>query len=230
MYKKTILLGVCAIFAGTLVLSACTAQSTPQSPTLDANAIYTQAAATVSAGLALTEGAKPTSTVTPIPPATNTPTSINGTATVAQPGPQDTPAVTATQSSALTPLPSFTSAVVVPTTNTSGDKAEWVANTPADKSKFTKGAYFDVSFTIKNTGTTTWTTDYTIRFFAGEQMGVRPAINFPITPVKPGETVVIPLGQLQAPQTAGNYMIWWKLTNAEGKNFYDVSLELEITN
>ena len=107
---------------------------------------------------------------------------------------------------------------------------EWIANTPADKTKVKKGDYVDVFFTIKNTGTTTWSGDYTIRYFAGDTLGTRPVINFPITPVKPGETIKLPLGMLQAPQEAKNTFTWWKITNAEGKNFGDVTLELEVTN
>lgn len=232
MDKKSLLSAFSALMVFGLILSACTSQATPEAPTLDANAIYTQAAETVAAGLALTQQAMPTSTVTPIPPATATPTVINAQAT--QPGPDATAAatqaaggdVTATLQPSLTPMGAIATAAPA----TSGDKMEWITNTPADNSKVQKGSFIEVFFTIKNTGTTTWTGDYTIRYFAGDTLGTRPVINFPVQEVKPGETVKLPLGTLQAPQEAKATMTWWKITNAEGKNFGDVTLELEITN
>ncbi|MBN1371838.1 MAG: hypothetical protein JW987_07840 [Anaerolineaceae bacterium] len=228
MDKKSLLSAFSALMVFGLILSACTTQATPEAPTLDANAIYTQAAETVAAGLELTQQAMPTSTVTPIPPATATPTVINAQAT--QPGPDATQAaggdVTLTVQPSLTPMGAIATAAPA----TSGDKMEWITNTPADNSKVQKGAFIEVFFTIKNTGTTTWTGDYTIRYFAGDTLGTRPVINFPVQEVKPGETVKLPLGTLQAPQEAKATMTWWKITNAEGKNFGDVTLELEITN
>lgn len=228
MDKKSLFSAFSVLMVFGLILSACTSQATPEAPTLDANAIYTQAAETVAAGLALTQQAMPTSTVTPIPPATATPTVINVEAT--QPGPDATQGVggdvTATLQPSLTPMGAIATAAPA----TSGDKMEWITNTPADNSKIQKGAFIEVFFTIKNTGTTTWTGDYTIRYFAGDTLGTRPVINFPVQEVKPGETVKLPLGTLQAPQEAKATMTWWKITNAEGKNFGDVTLELEITN
>ena len=232
MYKKSFLSAVSAMMVCGLLLSACAGQATPEAPTLDANAIYTQAASTVAAGLALTQQALPTSTVTPIPPATSTPTALN--AQVTQPGPDTTAAATqaAGGNVTLTPQPSLTpmGAIATAAPATSGDKMEWITNTPPDKTAVKKGDFVDVYFTIKNTGTTTWTGDYTIRFFAGDSLGTRQVINFPVTEVKPGDTVKLSLGLLQAPQEAKATFSWWKITNAEGKNFGDVTLELEITN
>ncbi len=232
MYKKSLLSAISAMMICSLILSACSSQTTPEAPTLDANAIYTQAASTVAAGLALTQQALPTSTVTPIPPATATPTVINAQAT--QPGPDTTAAatealpgdVTATLQPSLTPM----GAVATLAPATSGDKMEWIANTPADNSKVQKGSFIEVFFTIKNTGTTTWHDEYTIRFFVGDTLGTRSVINFPVQEVKPGETIKLPLGLLQAPQEAKTTFSWWKITNAEGQNFGDVTLALEVTN
>jgi hypothetical protein len=64
--------GLVVILAASLILAAC-GQRTPVAPTVDANAIYTQAAATVQAGLAQTESSQPTATKAP---ATSTPTMI----------------------------------------------------------------------------------------------------------------------------------------------------------
>ena len=85
-------------------------------------------------------------------------------------------------------------------------------------------------FHAVGTGTTTWHDEYTIRFFVGDTLGTRSVINFPVQEVKPGETIKLPLGLLQAPQEAKTTFSWWKITNAEGQNFGDVTLALEVTN
>ena len=66
MIKKNILAGLIVLVAGSLLLGACSAQQTPTAvPTVDANAIYTQAAQTVQAGMAQTEAAQPATPTTP---------------------------------------------------------------------------------------------------------------------------------------------------------------------
>ena len=86
MLRSKTTTGLSVILAAAFILAACQ-QATPVAPTMDANAIYTQAAATVAAGLAQTQASQPSSTPAP---ATATPTgtatqALN--ATVAQPGP-----------------------------------------------------------------------------------------------------------------------------------------------
>ncbi len=192
-----------------LALSAC---ASPATPTPDANAVYTEAAATVQAALtqnaALTPSATPTTepTNTPVPP-TETPTQ----------------AVTPT-TAAVTALP------VAPTTAVavSPDRAEFVSQTPEDNTKIDPGANFVVTWTVKNTGTTTWTKAYNLRFYAGSQMGAPAASSFP-KEVKPGETVELSL-PLVAPSTAGDYMGTWVMTNADGVNFYNMFIQIKVGN
>ena len=65
------------------------------------------------------------------------------------------------------------------------------------------------------------------RFFGGEQMGAPNDLNL-LKEVKPGESVEI-LFKMIAPDTKKNTETVWVLTNAEGQNFYNVFLKLEIT-
>lgn len=220
MLKKKAFASLAIILVATLILAACQ-QATPVAPTLDANAIYTQAAATVAAGLAQTQQAQPSPTTQP-PTPTNT--MEVPTASVAQPGPgNETPTVTPT-GLVFTPIPTNTQASVAqPST---GDKAELVSQSPADNTVVGKSDVVTVKFVMKNVGTTTWTTAYTFRYYAGDKMGSPNDLNLTKT-VAPNETVEIIL-PLTAPSSAGNTNTIWVLTNAQGVNFSSVFLILVV--
>lgn len=218
--------GLLLILMAAVILAGCQ-QATPVAPTMDANAIYTQAAATVAAGLAQTQASQPSATPQP---ATATPTPTNQVeATVAQPGPTNgTPAGT-------TPgAPTATVLVLTPiATNTKSapqssvpDKAEWVSQSPTDNSQIQVNSKFLVKYVFKNTGTTTWTTAYTFRYYAGDKMGSPNDLNL-TKEVKPNQTVEI-VFEATAPSTKAKTNSIFVLTNADGQNFYSVFLALEI--
>jgi hypothetical protein len=241
MHKKKSLAGLIILLGAALLLAACSSPSSPAAPTGDANAVYTQAAATVSAGLTQTAQKNPAPTETPAPPtATATVTSQPPTATIEQPGPNT--AATATKAGDTQPTATkagnqqvtATKSNVVPTATkpaapplATGDKATWVSQSPADKTKIQKSATFTMTYVIKNTGTTTWTTNYALRFYAGSQMDSPKDINL-LKDVPPGESATITF-TLIAPDTAGNTNTVWVLSTADGANFYSVTLDLEIT-
>jgi hypothetical protein len=233
--KNNVMVGIAVVLIAAFALAACGTPAAPAAPTADANAVYTQAAATVAAGLTQTAEKNPAPTATPAP-ATSTPTMMVPTATQASGGTQ---AVTATSTQASgtamptatnaangsTPVPTATKASAPPPST--GDKAEWVSQSPVDNTKVPKNATFNVTFVLKNIGTTTWTKDFMFRFFGGEQLGGPKDLNL-TKEVKPGETVEI-LFTLVAPDTKKNTETVWVLTNANGQNFYNVYLKLEIT-
>jgi hypothetical protein len=235
MHKKTILAGTFILLAAVLVLSACGTKAPPAAPTADANAVYTQAAATVSAGL--TQAAEKNPTATPAPP-TATPTNVNEkpSPTVAQPGPGAETA-TATLEAGVTPQATATTAgatAVSTATKAAGataavsDKAEWVAQSPPDKVKIQVNATFNMKFVMKNTGKTTWTKRYALRYYAGP-ISAPKDINL-TKEVKPGETVEI-LFVLVAPDTAKKENLnIWVLSTDQGVNFSTVTLDFETTN
>lgn len=185
----------------TLALAACSGASKAE-PTPDANAIMTAAASTVQAEL--TRSAALTPSVTPTPDATATPVP---TATLATPLATNTPLFTAT--STRTP-----------------DNALYVSQSVADDTGFSAGQTFKMSWRLKNTGTTTWTTGFRLRFFSGDPLGAPASVNIPAE-VKPGAEIDIPVN-MKAPATSGTYISNWVLTNAQGANFYNIFLKIKV--
>lgn len=185
----------------TLTLTACGGASKAE-PTPDANAIMTAAASTVEAEL--TRSAALTPSATPTPDATATP---SATATLATPLATNTPMFTAT--STRTP-----------------DNALYISQSIADDTAFDPSETFKMSWRLKNTGTTTWTTSFRLRFFSGDPLGASSSVSIPAE-VKPGGEIDIPVS-MKAPATAGTYISNWVLTNAQGVNFYNVFLKIKV--
>lgn len=80
------------------------------------------------------------------------------------------------------------------------------------------GEKFDKTWTIKNTGTCTWTTDYDLILIGGEAFGSNKLGDLKFeTP--PGDTVDITLFNLVAPQTEGTYYSYWMLKHPDGARF-----------
>jgi hypothetical protein len=236
MIKKYILTGLSLLMAASLLLAACSApQPTTESPVVDANAIYTQAAETVQAGMAMTEAARPTATETPIPEPTSTIDPVvsellTATADAALQPPGDTTAATATpEGQNPVVVPTATVAVVVqqPQQPASGDKCEWVSNTPVDNARIPKNASFDTTIRVKNTGTTTWDKRYSLRYYAGDRMGV-PSDFYVVGEVKPGAVYDF-IFPMKAPDAIGKKEVIIVISNAEGVNMCPINLPLEIT-
>lgn len=187
------------------VAAACSrAETTP-----NAEAVYTQAAQTVQAGLTQTAALMPTNTATNTPLPTNTVT--------------PTQAVTAT--SAVSPTNT-----VVPTNPrpTIADKGLWISQNPADGTVVSPNQPFNMVWTVKNVGTTTWNTNYQLRYYLSEAI-LRFSgqdIKFP-KEVKPGETIDLSTS-MRAPTSTGDYTTIWVLTNDQGVNFYQITLTIKV--
>jgi hypothetical protein len=211
MYRNKTIAWLACLAASLLVLVACTPAATG-TPTPDANAVYTQAAGTVQAALtqsgALTPSATATTAPTNTPEATAAPTLAETAASPAAP---------------MTPIP-------VSTATKAGlpDKAQYVGQGIADDTKFDPGAPFTITWTVKNTGTTTWTTKYLLRFYSGDQMGAPATVAFP-KEVKPGENVDLSVN-MSAPASSGTFISNWVLTNADGSNFYPLYIQIKVGN
>ena len=218
--------GGLVVITGFLLLAACGGQGS-KSPTPDAALIYTSAAQTVQAELTqVISQRSPTASITPFPELTNTPnvpTAVftDGTVVPTLPGPQS-------GDTTLTVTPTTGLPVATLPVGKSADKAQWISNTPPDNATVETGAKFDATFVMKNTGTTTWKTSYTYRYFAGNLPVERRTYNFPAD-VKPGDTGTFIL-DLVAPNKAGPYNIWFKLTNDLGQNFGDMTLNVNVVN
>jgi hypothetical protein len=189
--KKVILL-----IALVSLLYAC-GPTVPVEPTFDVNAIHTFAAETVVAEF--------TQTAQAVPP---------------------TSAATATQ--AVTDAPEATTpptATVVPTNNPfeatpteiTCDDAAWVADvTVPDGTEMTPGQDFVKTWSIRNTGSCTWGTGYTLIHGYDERLD---GVAEPLTSaVAPGEEVEVSV-RFKAPSSTGEHRSYWRMQNAGGSAF-----------
>src|SRR4030042_5520432 len=98
------------------------------------------------------------------------------------------------------------------------DWAQVVADvTVPDGTTFAANTAFTKTWRIKNIGTCTWTTSYSLVFDSGSKMGGPTSVNLPKS-VAPGQTVDISIS-LTAPSSAGHYIGYWKFKNASGVLF-----------
>ena len=98
------------------------------------------------------------------------------------------------------------------------DWAQFTADiTIPDGTNFSAGTPFKKTWRIKNIGTCTWTTSYTLVFDSGERMGAPAALNLPAS-VAPGQTVDLSV-DMTAPAASGHYFGYWKFKNASGVSF-----------
>ena len=207
-----------AVFAvSVLMMSAC--NGAPAEPTPDANMIYTAAAQTVQAQLTQAALLNPTATNTPEPTNTPQPTStLAGIPTLPLPG-------DVTPGSIQITLPAI--ATTAPQVATAPDKAEWVSNSPADGTELPNDLDYDIVWTLKNIGTTTWTTDYIYRFYAGDTLHQKSSYKLPKN-VAPGESVdLIVDGKTSG--LKGEKNATWVITNKDGVNFYAFTISLKFT-
>lgn len=150
--------------------------------------------------------------------------------------PSATPTLAATETATPEPAtPTIDPLMVTPTATkliapvNSGDNAAYDNDiTIPDYSLIKPGTSFDKTWSIKNTGTTTWTKDYQLIYLEGPQ----PAdLYVKLTKdVKPGELVQITV-RFTAPTTLGTYTGWWQMYSASGYRFGEaVSLIFSVGN
>lgn len=201
------------IVLAALLLSACGGNNAE--PTVNPDTIYTAAAMTVEAQLTEAARLNPTSTVTVMPTETPSPT-------VTISAPVTNPQVTST----VLVLPTYTLAAPVGTGAQA--KYEVVGQSPADETKIAPGVTFEMKWTIKNTGTATWTKDYTIQFFTGNRIGggiFTTNVYAFGKEVKPGDTITLTV-EMSVPDKEDTYYSWWKLKDEYGSNFGDVDVTI----
>lgn len=124
------------------------------------------------------------------------------------PGPTPTPIVPTATGPTNTP---------VPTAGGACDRAQFISDvTVPDGTAFAPNASFSKTWRLKNVGTCTWTTAYSVAFSSGDRMGGVDTL-IPQT-VVPGQTVDVGVN-LTAPSLAGSYRGFWILKNASGALF-----------
>jgi hypothetical protein len=181
----------------TMTLAACQAAV----PTVDPSVKITEIAATIQAEFtqkaALTPSATatftPTMTAT-IEPATATPEFVPPTAT---PGPTAWPSATQTMD----------------------DNCKWIADiTYPDGAYANPNADFVKTWRIKNTGKTTWTTDYRLVYVDGMQ-GINSTLMVYLTENVPPEATIDISITFYAPKTSNTYYSYWRMYNTENEPF-----------
>jgi hypothetical protein len=198
--KRTYLL-IVAVLTLLFALSACGTATPTEDPALKITSI----AATVQAEITQTALAMPTSTPTLTPTATATLSLVTPTL--------QAPFSTATKSAF----------------SETGDNAKFDQDiTIPDGSIIKPGATFNKTWSLINSGTTTWTTDYQLVYVYGPQTSV---MNVKISKsVAPGEAIQITV-PFVAPTVNGSYTSWWQMYSATGYFFGDqVSVVFNVGN
>jgi hypothetical protein len=202
MNKKSSLITLFGwMILGMLALTACLPAVITQSP----DAIYTQAAATISAQMTLQAGATAVARLTQI---------------AAQPTP--TLALLPTQTSTATlipPSPTATQAPVLPTaTAVRCNAVEFVRDVSIpDGARLRPEEVFTKTWRLRNAGACTWSRDYSLVFVQGDRMGGAAELAFGVD-VRPGQVADISV-VLRAPIQAGGYTGFWMLRDNNGALF-----------
>ncbi|MFZ3070296.1 MAG: NBR1-Ig-like domain-containing protein [Anaerolineaceae bacterium] len=197
-FERTLALGCLSLM---LILSACA----PSEPTISPEEVLTSVALTVESDFTRTAIARPTETPTVAPTATNTPIPVTPTLAVTN-----------------TPI-SATATISIPSGT---DNGVWASSNPADGTKVNAGQEFKVTLTLMNTGTSTWTTAYSIKFSSGSRMGAPETIMMPYE-VPPTKNVQFTIS-FTAPSTTGDVRGNWSIVNASGTAFYSFYVEYEV--
>jgi hypothetical protein len=116
--------------------------------------------------------------------------------------------------------PTATAEGPTPTAGVEGctDRAEFVTDvTIEDGHDLDKGENFTKTWRLRNAGTCTWTSSYSLVFDHGDQMSAPAAVALTGT-VSPGSTVDLS-ADMTAPNSAGMYQGFWKLRNNNGVLF-----------
>ncbi len=189
-----------------LVLAACylPGRQNGNVPLSNEDMVNTAAAKTVSAlGTLIAAGQNPT-LGGPLATSTATPAPTQAPSATDTPLPQSTASPTATSAAADVPCnrASFVRDVTIP------DNSTVPPNTP-----FTK------TWELKNTGSCTWTTGYSVVFAGrGSAMSAAAAPILSSGEVKPGDSVQVSVG-MRAPDQDGDYEGYWELRSADNQMF-----------
>ena len=209
-----------AVLAASLV--SCSTAPTP-APTVDAqptfNAIYTQGAQTMVANLTMNA---PTSTpVTPVTP-TSTPTLTSTPAPTSTPQPSNTPGPTET------PTHVYITWTFTPTPTQPAFACIITGVSPSSSDKITVDQDFDAKWSLKNSGTATWTSaNSDFRFIDGTRLHTKGDIVDLKSNVAPNGTTSISM-DMKAPSGDGTYTTKWGLYMDDG-SVCTLSLKINVT-
>ena len=109
-----------------------------------------------------------------------------------------------------------------------GDKASYDSQAPLDGTHVERGQWFDITWYLLNTGTTTWTTDYVLRYFTGTNF-TKPGKNryYLSAPVAPNTVGACTIDAV-APSNPGTYTMSVVLGNENDENFYIMDITIVV--
>jgi hypothetical protein len=146
-------------------------------------------------------------------------------AETASPAQTVTPSVTNTPTNTALALPTTaipTNTAVPPSPTPICNKAQFVSDvTVPDATIYSPGATVVKTWRLKNIGTCSWTTSYSLIFDHGQKMGPSGSEPTPValtTSVSPGQTVDVTIS-LVAPSLPGNYQTDFRLRSNAGTVF-----------
>ena len=141
-----------------------------------------------------------------------------------------TPEPTATDESTENPqegTPTEITTATQPPSNGGEDSGAWLSNDPPDDTIFAPGEAFTVTWTLENTGSSTWNNNYYIEFAEGEQMGAEERYFIPLS-VPPNTSVQVS-ADFVAPESEGTKQSTWNLVNDSDMAFYQFFVVIEIS-
>jgi hypothetical protein len=192
-----------------LLLGACSSATPTPEPTVDVNAIYTQAAATIAAELTQTEQAKPTAT--PIPP-TETPEPTATLQPIDFSPPTEAPTIAAVATQAGFPTPTTDASAAFGCHN-----ATLLADvTVPYGANYKPGDKFTKTWRIRNTGSCDWNRGFLLTFIGGDSFG---AANKTIDQKIPAGGIMEISIAMTAPNLPGTNSSYWQLATDTGKPF-----------
>lgn len=212
MKTNRIFLLLTIIALSALILTACNSGE----PEIDIDAQRTGFAQTADVQATMTAQAQPTATNTPEPSPTP---SFTDTPEVTE-----TPEGTETSEETTTETPEATATQQA---STGTDSAAWIAQDPPDNTEFTPGEEFTMTWSLENTGSSTWGTNYYIQFASGEEMGATDEMVYLPYPVPPGTSVQISV-DLVAPGSTGEKQSNWRLYNNSNTSFYEFYIIIDV--
>jgi hypothetical protein len=120
-----------------------------------------------------------------------------------------------------TPSPTMTGTATSPLVGASiTDSAHFISETVPDNTRMEPGERFRKTWTLSNSGATTWADNYELYLVSslpdGEDMGSPQAVRLPES-VAPGEQVEVSV-ELTAPQADGVYTLYYALRDAGGRH------------
>ena len=198
-----ILNGISLLVLSLLLLTACSDRRRAQSidPTIEPTRVVVRI---LDLDIALSE--IPTSTTVEITPEVTPPTISIGAET--------TPSVTF----ASEPSSNKTRTPENPATPSCSNQAEFIGHLNISNNTALESAqFFTKIWQVKNSGTCTWTVDYSLVFFAGESMNSPESVNLPKN-VMPGETIDLSVNLL-APTSPNSHTGYWVLRDTAGNLF-----------